>query len=122
MHGECMVLAMTLAVRYGIETVGVHDDIWGNVPCHVAVITPEGSYADARGGGMGLSAFLSGWGPTAYVRPISQEAMRRTWGHRVMDWTASDDDLRTLGLDQRSLAAERPAMRPTSAGLQASNG
>jgi len=122
MHGECMVLAMTLATRHDMETVAVHDGTWRDIPRHVAVMTPQGTYVDARGADMDLSTFLSEWDETAYVSPISHDRMHRIWGYRIADWTAPDENLAILGLDQRSLAAERPEMRPTIAGLQASNG
>lgn len=106
LHGECMVMADTLSRRHGLALVGIHDDVWTDVPRHVGVLTGRGTYGDVRGLDLDRQAFLAGYaGPGVRIVPVAAEAMRSIWGHRIGSWNVPDAEMETLGLAQRSLAA-----------------
>ncbi len=106
LHGECMVLAATLAERPGYALVAIHDRTWTNVPRHVGVVGPDGLYGDARGLSLDRAAFLSGYdGDATEIRPIGLSDLHRIWGARVVCWRVGDNEIAALDLDHRSLAA-----------------
>lgn len=106
LHGECMVLAATLAEDRGLAMVAIHDSTWTNVPRHVGVIDASGLYGDARGLSLDRDAFLSGYaGDATEIRPIAMRDLHRIWGSRISCWKVPDEDLSALGIGQRSLAA-----------------
>jgi hypothetical protein len=106
LFGECMVMADTLSRMYGVPMVGIHDDVWTDVPRHVGVMTGDRTYGDARGLRLERQAFLDGYAAAGTrIAPITGDEIRRIWGRRIGSWQVPESEIETLGLAQRSLAA-----------------
>jgi len=106
LFGECMTMADTLSRMHEVPMIGIHDDVWTDVPRHVGVLFGDGTYGDARGLGLDLRTFLEGYAGTGTTTaPVTADDLRRIWGHRVVSWQVPASELAALGLDQRSLAA-----------------
>lgn len=106
LFGECMVMADTLARMHRVPMVGIHDDVWTDVPRHVGVLTGKDAYGDARGLRLDRQAFLDGYeAPGTRIAPVTADELRRIWGRRIGSWQVPVSEIETLGLDQRSFAA-----------------
>ncbi len=102
MFGQCMVMAATLARRYGWQLVGIFEDGEQRVPRHVGVQRPDGRYADARGVRQSEEEFLLVRGQIHHrgqeIRPMSLDQFKDIWGRRIKDWDVPAHDMKELGL------------------------
>lgn len=99
-QGHCMVMAYHLSHLFSGEIVGIFDDVWDTVPCHVGLRSVSGNYIDARGDQMSLEGFLEGYTRNSgtHVEVMSREDLQRIWRARDIKWSVPVDHLMTLGL------------------------